>query len=130
MKDRQRELLKESQERSQSLQSQSLTVSTFMGGVLLAVAILAVLVVRNVSRTMARAVSQISVGADQVAAAAGQISAASQSLAQGSTEQAASIEETSASSEEITSMARRNSENSRAAASLVSGSQQKFVQTN
>jgi methyl-accepting chemotaxis protein/methyl-accepting chemotaxis protein-1 (serine sensor receptor) len=69
-------------------------------------------------------------GAVQVASAASQVSSSSQSLAQGSSEQAASLEETSASSEEINSMARKNSENSRVAADLMTQSQQKFVQTN
>jgi len=78
---------------------------------------------------LATAVGEISKGAAQVALVAGQISSASQSLAQGSSEQAASIEETSASSEEINSMARRNTENSRAAAELVSESQQKCART-
>src|ERR1019366_3611600 len=69
-------------------------------------------------------------GADQVVSAATQISSSSQALAQGSSEQAASLEETSASSEEIGSMARKNSENAHTAASLVTQSQQKFIETN
>jgi methyl-accepting chemotaxis protein/methyl-accepting chemotaxis protein-1 (serine sensor receptor) len=76
------------------------------------------------------AVSELSEGAGQVASAAGQISSSSQSLAQGASEQAASLEETSASSEEINSMARKNAENSQAANSLVTQSQQKFTETN
>jgi methyl-accepting chemotaxis protein len=69
-------------------------------------------------------------GAGQVASAAAQVSSASQSLAQGSSEQAASLEETSASTEEISSMAHKNSDNSAAAAGLVTGSQEKFTETN
>ena len=65
----------------------------------------------------------------QTASAAGQVASSSQSLAQGSSEQAASLQETSASSEEINAMARRNTENSRSAAELVSQSQQKFAHT-
>jgi methyl-accepting chemotaxis protein len=130
LKDQQRKFLKESQTRSESLGSQSLFVSVFMTCALMAIVVLAVFVVRSISRTLSIAVDEISLGADQVASAATQISTSSQSLAQGSSEQAASIEETSASSEEINSMARRNTENAQAANDLVSGSQQKFVQTN
>jgi len=88
------------------------------------------LVIRQVSRSLRQTVSELSKGARDVASAAGQIAFSSQSLAQGSSEQAASIEETSASSEEINSMARKNTENSGAAAGLVTQSQQKFVETN
>ncbi len=87
-------------------------------------------VVRQVSRRLQQAVSELAEGAEQVASAASQVSSSSQSLAQGSSEQAASLEETSASSEEINSMARKNSENSRVAADLMTQSQHKFIQTN
>jgi len=130
VKDQQRKFLKESQARGESLASQSLFVGIFTTCVLIGIVVLAVFVVRSISRTLATAVSDISVGASQVASAAGQISSSSQSLAQGSSEQAASIEETSASGEEINSMARRNTENAQAATELVTGSQQRFVETN
>jgi methyl-accepting chemotaxis protein len=126
----QRTFLKDSQAHAASLGSQSMFVSIFMSCLLLAIAVVAVLVIRGINRTLAAAVGGLSEGAEQVAAAAGQVSSSSQSLAQGSSEQAASLEETSASSEEINSMARKNSENSRGAAELVTQSQQKFVQTN
>jgi methyl-accepting chemotaxis protein/methyl-accepting chemotaxis protein-1 (serine sensor receptor) len=74
--------------------------------------------VRNISRTLDRAVTEVSSGAAQVADAASQISSSSQALAQGASEQAASLEETSSSSEEINSMARKNTENTRSAAEL------------
>ena len=92
--------------------------------------LLAFFLVRGINKALKQAVHELSEGAEQVASAASQVSASSQSLAQGSSEQAASLEETSASSEEINAMARKNSENSREAAGLVSGSQQSFVQTN
>ena len=76
-------------------------------------------VVRHVSRSLRELANDLSDGADQVAGAASQVSSSSQSLAQGASEQAASLEETSASSEEINSMARKNSENSCAAADLM-----------
>ena len=130
IKNMQRAFLKESQARAESLGSQSLFVNISMSCLLLAIAALAVFVVRGVSRTLLQAVNELSEGADQVASAASQVSSSSQSLAQGSSEQAASLQETSASSEEINSMARKNSENSRDAAGLMTQSQQKFIQAN
>ncbi len=88
------------------------------------------IVIRNLARTLQQAVTALNEGADQVAGAASQVASSSQSLAQGSSEQAASLEESSASSEEIHSMARKNSENSRAAAELVTQSQNRFLETN
>ena len=96
----------------------------------LLVAVVVVFIVRQINRGLRQAVTQLAEGAGQVAGAAAQVSASSQSLAQGSSEQAASLQETSASSEEINAMAQKSSENSREAAGLVTGSQQKFVQTN
>jgi methyl-accepting chemotaxis protein/methyl-accepting chemotaxis protein-1 (serine sensor receptor) len=84
----------------------------------------------SLKRELTRTVSKLSENAEQVASAAGQVASSSQALAQGSSEQAASLEETSASSEEINSMARKNTENSRSAADLVTASEQKFVETN
>jgi methyl-accepting chemotaxis protein/methyl-accepting chemotaxis protein-1 (serine sensor receptor) len=90
----------------------------------------AFVIVRRVNLDLRGAVSELSEGAVRVADAASQVSSSSQSLAQGSSEQAASLEQTSASSEEINSMARKNSENSRGAAELVTKSQDKFAETN
>ena len=126
----QRTRLAESQKEGASLKSQSMTIAILMSCLLLAITLTALFFVRNINRTLVAAVGELAEGAEQVAAAAGQVSSSSQALAQGSSEQAASLEETSASSEEINSMARKNSENSRGAAELVTQSQQKFVQTN
>ena len=95
-----------------------------------AIGCLAFFTTRKISGALQQAIRELSEGAEQVAAAAQQVSTSSQALAQGSSQQAASLEETSASSEEINSMARRNSENSRGAAELVTKSQEKFVQAN
>ena len=130
VKDQNRKLLVASQERAASLKSQSILVAAVMSCVLLAIATVAVFVLREINRTLSAVVGELSSGAEQVAAAAGQVSAASQSLAQGSSQQAASLEETSGSSAEINSMARKNSENSEAAANLVRASQQKFDEAN
>jgi methyl-accepting chemotaxis protein/methyl-accepting chemotaxis protein-1 (serine sensor receptor) len=87
-------------------------------------------ITKSVNKALTSAITELSMGAEQVASAAGQVASSSQALAQGSSEQAASLEETSASSEEINSMARKNTENSRSAADLVSASENKFVETN
>jgi methyl-accepting chemotaxis protein len=89
-----------------------------------------VFIIRQINRSLKQAISELAQGAGQVASAAAQVSSASQSLAQGSSEQAASLEETSASTEEISSMAHKNSDNSATAAGLVTGSQEKFTETN
>jgi methyl-accepting chemotaxis protein len=108
--------------------SRSITIVVILVSLLLSVGV--VLIVRGINWRLRRVVAELGEGAEQVASAAGQVSASSQSLAQGASEQAASIEETSASSEEINSMARKNTENSRSAADLVTQSQQKFTSTN
>jgi methyl-accepting chemotaxis protein len=58
--------------------------------------------------------------AGSVLTAAARLAASAQSLSQGATEQAASLEETSASMEEMAAMTRKNAENARTAATLVS----------
>jgi methyl-accepting chemotaxis protein len=85
---------------------------------------------RSVISSLSEVAVEIAQGAEHVFSAATQISTASQMLAEGTSQQAASLEETSASSEEINSMARRNSENSRSAATLVNQSDEKFADTN
>ncbi|MCC6585854.1 MAG: MCP four helix bundle domain-containing protein [Bryobacterales bacterium] len=123
-------LLKQTSAHSDSLRYQSSLVNIAFSCLMIAVGIVTVFVVRAINKTLVQVVGQLDEGAEQVASAASQVSSSSQSLAEGSSEQAASLEETSASSEEINSMARKNSENSRVAADLMSQSQQKFVQAN
>ncbi len=88
------------------------------------------LMITSLNKQMARTVRELTEGAEQISSAASQVSASSQSLAQGSSQQAASLEETSSSSEEINSMARKNTDNSRSMAALVSNSQDMFTKTN
>ena len=102
----------------------------FIGILAAALGMMVYLTVRTVKNALTGVVAELQQGAEQVASAASQVSSSSQSLAQASSEQAASLEETSASSEEINSMARKNTENSRHAADLVTQSQEKFVETN
>lgn len=113
-----------------ALVSPARTLSFVMMAVSLGVGIVGVWVVRTINATLAGSVTELGDGADQVANAASQVSSSSQSLAQGASEQAASLEETSASSEEINSMARKNTDNSKSTAELLSQSQRKVNQAN
>jgi|SRR5579871_733326 len=63
--------------------------------------------------------SELAQSAEQICSAAGQVASSSQSLAQGASEQAASLEQTFSSTEEITSMTRKNAENSQSAAGVM-----------
>jgi methyl-accepting chemotaxis protein len=77
--------------------------------------VLALFLVRSISKVLRAVAGQLADSSAQVAAAAGQVSSASQTLAEGASEQAASLEETSASLEEISSMTKRNAESAREA---------------
>jgi methyl-accepting chemotaxis protein len=76
------------------------------------------IIILGTSRILRQVSSSLNDGASQVASAAGQVSCSSQSLAEGASEQAASIEETGASLEELSSMTKRNAENSQKANEL------------
>lgn len=110
--------------------SQALWTSLLSVALVTVIAFAVFVFIQQINRNLRRAVNELFEGAGQVASAANQISSSSQSLAQGASEQAASLEETSASSEEINSMARRNTENSTAANTLVTQSQHRIIQTN
>lgn len=86
-------------------------------------------VTRSVCNDLDRVARELREGAGRVASAAGQVASTSQSMVQGAGQQAASLEETSASAQEISSMAGRNTENTRAAADVVSDSARKFQET-
>lgn len=85
------------------------------GGLVLIVILVIWSIRRSVTLPVLRSVEFLNECSSQVSGAAGQVSAASTSLAEGASSQAASLEETSASLEEISSMTRRNAENSQAA---------------
>ncbi len=130
LKNRERASLKNSQDHSRLLRSESLWVNIVLGGLLVAFSALGVWVVRGAIRALESVIGELSEGAAQIAGAAGQVSSSSQSLAQGASEQAAAIEETSASVEEIHSLARKNGDHSRDAAGLLNQSQRKIGQAN
>lgn len=73
-------------------------------------------VVRSLNRDLRIVAHEMAVTANQLAHAATEVTAATQELAKGASDHAATLEETSASSEELTSMTRKNSDSSRAAA--------------
>jgi methyl-accepting chemotaxis protein/methyl-accepting chemotaxis protein-1 (serine sensor receptor) len=75
--------------------------------------------IRQITRALAGAASELRTAAQEVTTTSGQVASSSQLLSQGATSQAASLEETSASMEEMASMTRRNAENSQAAAGQV-----------
>jgi methyl-accepting chemotaxis protein len=85
---------------------------------------LAYIIVRSITKPIARVVEGLSESSDQVASASGQVSSASQQLAEGASEQAASIEETSSSLEEMSSMTRQNADNAKQANQLMSGTKE------
>ena len=114
--------------------SQMTTSANWLAGVILllavAVGVTGVIIVRQINQLLRRSVTELDQASHQIATAASQVASTSQSMAQGSTEQAATIEETSASSAEISSMAQRNTENSRVTADMVAKSQESFEETN
>lgn len=101
-----------------------LTGSLLAGVGALCVGILvAVLIIRSITRPIGRIIENLSVGAEQTSSAASQVSSGSQSLAQGASEQAAAVEETTSSLEEITSMIKQNADNAEQAKQLAGEAQ-------
>jgi hypothetical protein len=82
----------------------------------LLVGLVAYWVISRISRRLKTLTDSVSTGSKEVTSAAAQISASSQSLAHGASSQAGSLEETSVAAEEITSMARKNTDNTQLAA--------------
>ena len=130
LKQQQSELMAAVSKSAETSAAQSRWVILLMLGLSLVVAGGVVVIVRQINSGLRQVVGELSAGAEQTSSAAAQVASSSQSLAQGASEQAASLEETSASAEEINSMAGKNSENSTAAANLVTRSQEKFIETN
>jgi methyl-accepting chemotaxis protein len=89
-----------------------------LGGALAGL-LLAVLLIRAITKPLKQVIGGLSESSDQVVSASAQVASASQELAQGASEQAASLEETSASMEEISSMVKQNASNSNEANQLM-----------
>ncbi len=81
--------------------------------------VLAVIILRSVSKSIGVVMEGLTEGGAQVTSASGQLSETSQQMAEGASEQAASIEETSSSLEEISSMTKHNADNSNAVNNLM-----------
>jgi methyl-accepting chemotaxis protein len=88
-------------------------------GLIVAIAVVAGVVLRNVNENLRHYALGMNTGAQQIASAAGQVASASESLAQQASSQAASLQETSATTAQISSMTKRNAENTRSATGLV-----------
>ena len=125
-----RKLLAQSNEQATSTVATARWIAGFLIIVSLLVAAGIAAIVRRITRTLRSATEQLAEGAGQITSAASQVASSSQSLAQGASEQAASLEETSASSEEITSMTRKNAENSQSAANVMSAVDQHVKEGN
>ncbi|MBN1913125.1 MAG: hypothetical protein JW788_01855 [Candidatus Omnitrophica bacterium] len=89
-----------------------------IGGVALAIILIAFLVRVILTRPITKTISALTESFEQTSSTASQISLTSQRLSQGSTEQAASIQETSSSLENISSMTRQNADNAAIASQL------------
>lgn len=92
--------------------------------------VIAVILIRSITKPVNRIILALGGGAREVSSAAEQVSASSQSLAEGAAEQAAAIEETSASFEEMSSMTSQNAENAMHADSLMSEAKQVVERAN
>ncbi len=84
-----------------------------------ATVVFCLLQVRKAVGELRRSAAEILEGSRQLAGASGQIASSSQSVAQGASEQAATLEETSSSASEITAITRKNAENTRSMAGLM-----------
>jgi len=85
-----------------------------------AVAGVCLMQVRKAIGELRHSAAEILEGSRQLAGASGQIASSSQSVAQGASQQAATLEETSSSATEITAVTRKNAENTRSMAGLMS----------
>ena len=115
---------------AQNLLNMVLLISALSGALILAVILVNAYIVRQLTKTMSRAVDTLNSGADQIASASTEVASSSQSLAEGSSEQASSLEETSSSLEEMASMSRQNSDNARQADNLMAEAKEVVAQAN
>jgi len=92
--------------------------------------LLAVFIIRSITRPINAVINGLQNSANDVASASGQMQTASQSLAEGASEQAATIEETSSSLEEMSSMTKQNATNAGQADSLMQSANQVVRQAN
>jgi methyl-accepting chemotaxis protein len=84
--------------------------------------LLAIFIIRSISRAITASVTSIRDGAMQITSASDQVASSSSSLAQGASEQASSVEEVSATLEESTAINTQNVDNARQADILAKNS--------
>ncbi|MGD0298772.1 MAG: methyl-accepting chemotaxis protein [Bryobacteraceae bacterium] len=119
LQETQRQFLEKDRQAAAETKSMSRWIALLLIGLSLTLGVAILFLVRNTSETLQKAAAELSEGAEQITSAASQVASSSQALAQGASEQAASLEETSASISEITSMTRKNAENSKSAAGVM-----------
>jgi len=90
----------------------------------------AIILVRQITKPLNRAIDNLSDGSAQVAAASGEVAGASQVLAEGASEQAAAIEETSSALEELTAMTKQNAGNATEANAIMKETMQTVDRVN
>jgi methyl-accepting chemotaxis protein/methyl-accepting chemotaxis protein-1 (serine sensor receptor) len=105
-------------------------ISIVLSAVGLLIAPFLVLAIQHTTRDLRPAATDWRMGPVKLPGAAAQVASSSGSLAHGASEQAASLEETSASAEEITSMTRKNAENSKVAAEMMDAVDQRVREGN
>jgi len=126
----QKRLMEQNQNSASAHTSKALWTALLLMFVALLVAPFVFVAVQRITRQLRHAAAGLADGSEQIASAAAQVSASSGSLAQGASQQAASLEETSASAQEITSMTRKNAENSKVAAELMAAVDQHVQEGN
>jgi methyl-accepting chemotaxis protein/methyl-accepting chemotaxis protein-1 (serine sensor receptor) len=126
----QNELMATDAQDSYDAAANSRWITALVLGVSCVIGVVVIFVARQINALLRSSVAELTESSAQIVSAAAQVAASSQSLAQGASEQTATIEETSSASAEINSMARRNTENSHAAAEAVTRSQQGFEKAN
>ena len=126
----QRRVLEEDKRVADDQSSRSLWIAIVTGCLSLLCIGCGWLLVRQMITGTELAASELAATAEQVFTASGQVSKSGQSLAQGASEQAASLEETSAAGEELSSMTRKNAENSQHAAEFMNAMSERVVEAN
>lgn len=77
--------------------------------------LLSITITQSIVRPLARAIANLTAGADQVSSASGQVASSSQQMAEGASEQASQLEETAAALEELASQTHQNTDNTQQA---------------
>jgi methyl-accepting chemotaxis protein len=118
------------QKEASAARIKSLSGSFGLLAISLALGALVMLDIRRISSLLQRLTTSLADSSSRVTGLCSNVSASGESLARGSASQAASLEETSASAEEISSMTRKNAENSSSAAGVMGSVDQKVKEGN